>query len=187
MRLCAAGFTSSQRNPRYCESAVGRSIMTSSSSTSRSDSEYRKYQRTAHRIQTGSVCRHLKIAGRVPFSGSLQPTSPPAPPVATHPFTRSGCSRIACSDKKWPVRAAAVFAIAKKDDPALLNVITPALDDKNDIVRYEASAAVLRLSSGKTGSNLVGLTYRPNTSISCLIGRRQNDSCRFAAKTGKDV
>jgi hypothetical protein len=28
MRLCAAGFTSSQRNPRYCESAVGRSIVT---------------------------------------------------------------------------------------------------------------------------------------------------------------
>ena len=27
MRLCAAGFTSSQRNPRYCESAVGRSIL----------------------------------------------------------------------------------------------------------------------------------------------------------------
>ncbi len=29
MRLCAAGFTSSQRNPRHCESAVGRSILTS--------------------------------------------------------------------------------------------------------------------------------------------------------------
>ena len=28
MRLCAAGFTSSQLNPRYCESAVCRSIMT---------------------------------------------------------------------------------------------------------------------------------------------------------------
>ena len=28
MRLCAAGFTSSQRNPRYCESAAGRSILT---------------------------------------------------------------------------------------------------------------------------------------------------------------
>jgi iron complex transport system substrate-binding protein len=28
MRLCAAGFTSSQRNPRYCESATGRSILT---------------------------------------------------------------------------------------------------------------------------------------------------------------
>src|SRR5215470_8747404 len=27
MRLCAAGFTSSQRNPRYCET-VGRSILT---------------------------------------------------------------------------------------------------------------------------------------------------------------
>jgi hypothetical protein len=29
MRLCAAVFTDSQRNPRHCESAVGRSIMTS--------------------------------------------------------------------------------------------------------------------------------------------------------------
>jgi hypothetical protein len=54
----------------------------------------------------------------------------------------------ACSDKKWPIRAAVVYAIAKRDDPALLNVITPMLDDKNDIVRYEASAAILRLSSG---------------------------------------
>src|SRR3954453_6065225 len=28
MRLCAAGFTSSQRNPRHYESAAGRSILT---------------------------------------------------------------------------------------------------------------------------------------------------------------
>jgi len=41
----------------------------SSSSTSRSDSEYRKYQRTAQRIKTGSVCRHLKIAGRFAIFG----------------------------------------------------------------------------------------------------------------------
>lgn len=57
----------------------------------------------------------------------------------------------ACSDKKWPVRAAAVFAIAKRDNPALLNLVTPALGDKNDIVRDDASAAVLRLSGGNTG------------------------------------
>jgi HEAT repeat protein len=56
----------------------------------------------------------------------------------------------ACSDKKWPVRAAAVYAIAKRDNPALLNAITPVLDDKSDIVRYDASAAVLRLSGVKT-------------------------------------
>ena len=55
----------------------------------------------------------------------------------------------AYSDKKWAVRAAAVFAIAKRDNPAFLKVITPALDDKNDIVRYEASATVLRLSAGQ--------------------------------------
>ena len=35
-------------------------------------SEYRKYQRTAQRIRTGSVCRHLKIAGRVGILGSFR-------------------------------------------------------------------------------------------------------------------
>ena len=52
----------------------------------------------------------------------------------------------ACSDRKWSVRAAAVFAIAKRDNPSLLNVITRAMEDKNEIVRFEAAAAVLRLS-----------------------------------------
>ena len=39
----------------------------SNSSTSRNESEYRRYQRTAQRISSGSVCRHLKIAGRIAF------------------------------------------------------------------------------------------------------------------------
>ncbi len=54
----------------------------------------------------------------------------------------------ACSDKKWRVRAAVVDAIAKRGDPTLLNVITPVLDDKSDIVRFDASATVLRLTRG---------------------------------------
>ena len=52
----------------------------------------------------------------------------------------------ACSDRKWSVRAAAVFAIAKRDNPSLLNVTIRAMEDKNEIVRFEAAAAVLRLS-----------------------------------------
>jgi HEAT repeat protein len=52
----------------------------------------------------------------------------------------------ACSDRKWSVRAAAVFAIAKRGNPSLLNVIPPLMEDKNEIVRFEAAAAVLRLS-----------------------------------------
>ena len=56
----------------------------------------------------------------------------------------------ACSDKKWRVRAAAVDAIAKMDQATWLNAITPALDDKSDVVKYEASAAVLRLTGGRT-------------------------------------
>ena len=46
------------------------------SSTSRNESEYRRYQRTAQRISSGSVCRHLKIAGRIAFfmiSSGYQP------------------------------------------------------------------------------------------------------------------
>jgi hypothetical protein len=35
---------------------------------SRSDSEYRRYQRTAQRMSAGSVCRHLKIVGRIAIS-----------------------------------------------------------------------------------------------------------------------
>jgi hypothetical protein len=54
----------------------------------------------------------------------------------------------ACADKKWRLRAAAVAAIAKREDPKLLNAITPVLGDKSSIARYDASAAVLRLSVG---------------------------------------
>jgi HEAT repeat protein len=54
----------------------------------------------------------------------------------------------ACSDKKWRVRRAAVDAIANREDPTLLNVIKPVLDDKSDIVRYDASATLVRLSGG---------------------------------------
>lgn len=56
----------------------------------------------------------------------------------------------ACSDKKWSVRAAAVFAIAKRGNPSLLNVIPPLMEDKNEIVRFEAAAAVLRLTVAST-------------------------------------
>jgi HEAT repeat protein len=71
------------------------------------------------------------------------------------PKIRAALAR-ACADKQWRVRAAAVDAIAKIEDPALLNAITPVLDDKSDIVRYDASAAVLRLSSRKTGELAFG-------------------------------
>jgi HEAT repeat protein len=71
--------------------------------------------------------------------------------LATDPDPKIGAALArACSDKKWRVRAAAVDAIAKIEDTTLLNAITPVLDDKNDIVRYDASATVLRLSGGKT-------------------------------------
>jgi HEAT repeat protein len=50
------------------------------------------------------------------------------------------------SDKKWVVRASVVDAIAKREDPALLPAVVSAVDDENDNVKYNAAAAVIRLS-----------------------------------------
>jgi HEAT repeat protein len=50
------------------------------------------------------------------------------------------------SDKKWVVRASVADAIAKREDPALLPAVISALDDENDNVKYNAAAAVIRLS-----------------------------------------
>jgi hypothetical protein len=49
----------------------GPAALPKGSSTSRKDNKYRRYQRTAQRMTVGSVCRHLKIVGRIatgPFS-----------------------------------------------------------------------------------------------------------------------
>jgi HEAT repeat protein len=51
----------------------------------------------------------------------------------------------AVSDKDWSVRAAAIEAIAKRGDPALLVDIVPAMSGNKDVVRYSAAAGVLSL------------------------------------------
>src|SRR5580700_6727929 len=67
--------------------------------------------------------------------------------LAGNPDPRSGQALAkAVSDKDWTVRAAALEAIAKRGDSALLVDIVPAMSDKKDVVRYSASAAVVRLS-----------------------------------------
>ena len=52
----------------------------------------------------------------------------------------------AAKDEKWLVRAAVVDAIAKRNDPSLLPAVTPLLGDENDIVRFNAAAAVIHLT-----------------------------------------
>lgn len=51
-----------------------------------------------------------------------------------------------CADRKWRVRAAAVTAIARRGDSALLRPLKPLLFDSNDSVRFDAAAAIVRLS-----------------------------------------
>lgn len=68
--------------------------------------------------------------------------------LAWDPAPSSGTALATSSaDKSWLVRVAVVDAIAERDDPALLKAIIPLLDDDNDAVRYDAAAAVVRLSA----------------------------------------
>lgn len=50
------------------------------------------------------------------------------------------------SDKKWLVRAAVIDALARRDEAAHLPAILPALADENEMVKFTAAAAVIRLS-----------------------------------------
>ena len=61
----------------------------SRSSPSRNESESRRYQRTAHRISSGSVCRHVKIAGRMACFTICSGYQPPLAEVATQPTIAS--------------------------------------------------------------------------------------------------
>ena len=55
----------------------------------------------------------------------------------------------ALSDKHWTVRAGALEALAKRDDPSVLDVVTPCMRDEKNAVKYTAAATVLRLSAIK--------------------------------------
>ena len=52
----------------------------------------------------------------------------------------------AAADKDWRVRAAALDAIALREDASMVSRIASALDDKNDVVRFTAAACVAHLS-----------------------------------------
>ena len=68
--------------------------------------------------------------------------------LATDTDADSGIALVrATSDKNWIVRSAALEAIAKRGNPALLKGILPAMKDDNTAVRCTAAAAVIRLST----------------------------------------
>ncbi len=52
----------------------------------------------------------------------------------------------ALSDKEWSVRAAAIHAIAIRNDTAMKEDFVPLFDDKKDAVRFRAAAGYLRLA-----------------------------------------
>jgi HEAT repeat protein len=70
--------------------------------------------------------------------------------LAKDPDPKSGAALTkSTKDPKWIVRAAVVDAMARRGDPSLTKAIVPLLDDENDVVKFSAAAAVIRLHKGK--------------------------------------
>ena len=67
----------------------------------------------------------------------------------------------ALADKDWSVRAAAVHAIALRNDPALEKDLLPLFEDKKEAVRVRAAAGYLRLESIKSMRPELALRQRP--------------------------
>jgi HEAT repeat protein len=64
--------------------------------------------------------------------------------------------RNALTDPDWTVRAAAVHAIAVRNDPALESDLIPMLEDKKEAVRVRAAAGYLRLEAIKSALTTIG-------------------------------
>jgi HEAT repeat protein len=54
--------------------------------------------------------------------------------------------RAATEDKNYQVRAAALDALARRGNPAVIDQISPAMSDDKDAVKYTAAAAILHLN-----------------------------------------
>jgi HEAT repeat protein len=65
--------------------------------------------------------------------------------------------RNALADKDWTVRAAAVHAIALRNDPTLEPDLIPLLDDRKEAVRVRAAAGYLRLEGIKSAQFAVAV------------------------------
>jgi HEAT repeat protein len=73
--------------------------------------------------------------------------------LATDPDPKSGKALVdATADKSWIVRAAALDAIARRNDPSLVPDIMNSLNDDKPEVKYTAAAAVYHLSGKPTSS-----------------------------------
>jgi HEAT repeat protein len=67
----------------------------------------------------------------------------------------------ALTDKDWSVRAAAVHAIALRNNPALEKDLLPLFEDKKEAVRVRAAAGYLRLESVKSMRPELALRRQP--------------------------
>lgn len=99
--------------------------------------------------------------GFIPFGGVSYKVFKMATDDATSPVRAAAAMKLShdpdpkssqalldtAKDSKWLVRAAVVGAIARRADASMLKAVVPLLDDENDVVRFNAAAAVIHLSA----------------------------------------
>jgi HEAT repeat protein len=67
--------------------------------------------------------------------------------IAKDPSPESGQALVdALKEKHWVVRAAALEALAQRNDPTLLEEIVPSMEDEREEVKLRAAACVIQLS-----------------------------------------
>lgn len=88
---------------------------------------------TAYKMVKADVVSPIRAGAAMKLIGDPDPKSAAALAAAT-------------KDDKWLVRAAVVGAIARRNDASMLPAVTPLLGDENDIVRFNAAAAVIHLT-----------------------------------------
>jgi HEAT repeat protein len=95
--------------------------------------------------------------------------------LATDPEPRTGKLLLMVSkNPNWVLRVAAMEAIDKRGDPALLSGIEPGLSDYKREVRFTAAAAVIRLSDVAQAQQASVPPPQENTSRA--VGRRGIDA-----------
>src|SRR4051794_36554877 len=113
-------------------------------------SECSKHPQTVHDSGGGRAHTRVRIGHGIRSGNSFRPGASARASVVLilenekDAETRNAI-RAALSDKEWSVRAAAVHALAIRNDPAMKEDFVPLFDDKKDAVRSRAAAGYVRL------------------------------------------
>ena len=121
----------------------------------------RRYQRTAQRISSGSVCRHLKIAGRIVSFMIASGYQPPSAKVATQPLEPFGWNQ---EDTEWVAMVCLNSGVFIRS-------------------QYMAYFNTYHLRAARFVQNLVNLKLAVDEEIPVISTKNRTRACRITHKS----